>query len=190
VPPVCRPSSSLHSGMSSKFRSAKDPSSSTSLPSSAAQSRAASPAPGCLSRSSTQRPLRRKSLRLADQPINIPIPPSLLESPYFNSPESIFQRAVTSLRHPSKEDEQWLQDTIPLATDTREGGEQRPKSTELPRVEASRDEHPRGRNSEQRSMSPSLRRHPITPTPPVWLGQAKTRSAATMTKQGYFTAAA
>lgn len=183
-------SSSLKVGMSSKLHSAKDPPPPTSL---STQSRETSSAPGCLSLSSTQRPLpsRRKSLRLSNQPINIPIPPSLLESPYLNSPESIFQRAVTSLRHPSKEDEQWLQDTIPLSTDTTEGV-QRPKSMELPRVEALRDEHPRSRSSEQRSMShhptpspPLPWRHPITPTTPVWLGHS-----APTTKQGYFTAAA
>ncbi|TFK42906.1 hypothetical protein BDQ12DRAFT_298658 [Crucibulum laeve] len=57
---------------------------------------------------------RRKSLRLPSQPPPIPIPPSLLQSPYLNSPQSIFKRDLSAPRMPSQEDEQWLQDTIPM----------------------------------------------------------------------------
>lgn len=57
---------------------------------------------------------RNRSLRLPSQPAHIPIPPTLLQSPYLNSPQSIFQRAVSTPRLPTEEDEQWLQDTIPL----------------------------------------------------------------------------
>lgn len=177
---------------------------STSMNSSTSQSQpsnqnsAPSSFPGCLSRSSSKhRPTRRRSLRLSNQPIHIPIPPSLLESPYLNSPESIFQRAVTSPRHPSKEDEQWLQDTVPLSVDGREEGERRPRSMELPLGEAVRGEHPRGRPTEKRSMSPHPTpsppvrwRHPIFPPPAGWIGQATIRSAPIMTEQGYFVATA
>lgn len=146
--------------------------------------------------SSMQRPVRKKSLRLSNQSINIPIPPSLLESPYLKSPESIFQRAATSPRHPSKEDEQWLQDTVPLPANAREECEERPRSMEVPRREALRGEQSRGRTTESRSMShhatpsPPLRwHHSITLSPAVWIGPAKTRSKPTVTEQGYFAGA-
>ncbi|KAF8633701.1 hypothetical protein AX17_004359 [Amanita inopinata Kibby_2008] len=54
------------------------------------------------------------SLKLPTRATHIPIPPSLLTSPYLNSPESIFQRDI-STPLPSEEDEQWLQDTVPLS---------------------------------------------------------------------------
>lgn len=59
---------------------------------------------------------RTKSLCVA--PMHIPIPPSLLRSPYLNSPQSIFQRASSQSQSPSKEDEQWLQDTVPIYATT------------------------------------------------------------------------
>jgi len=64
------------------------------------------------------KPRRRpSSLRITTRPVQVPIPPSLLTSPYLNSPESIFQREiVTPCRRPSEADEQWLQDTVPLDT--------------------------------------------------------------------------
>ncbi|KAJ7098122.1 hypothetical protein B0H15DRAFT_644957 [Mycena belliarum] len=55
--------------------------------------------------------VRRKSLRIPSQPVQAPIPPSLLQSPHLNSPQSIFRRAV-SPRVPRIDDE-WLQDTVP-----------------------------------------------------------------------------
>ncbi|KAJ7940854.1 hypothetical protein B0H13DRAFT_34871 [Mycena leptocephala] len=56
--------------------------------------------------------LRKKSLRIPTQPqLKAPIPPSLLQSPHLNSPQSIFRRAM-SPRVPSVDDE-WLQDTVP-----------------------------------------------------------------------------
>ncbi|KIK59654.1 hypothetical protein GYMLUDRAFT_650206 [Collybiopsis luxurians FD-317 M1] len=47
--------------------------------------------------------------------VNVPVPPSLLQSPYLNSPLSPFQRSASLPCTPSQEDEQWLRDTIPLA---------------------------------------------------------------------------
>ncbi|KAJ7694152.1 hypothetical protein B0H17DRAFT_1057990 [Mycena rosella] len=56
--------------------------------------------------------VRKKSLRIpSQQPLQAPIPPSLLQSPHLNSPQSIFRRAL-SPRVPSIDDE-WLQDTVP-----------------------------------------------------------------------------
>ncbi len=49
--------------------------------------------------------------------MHMPIPPSLLQSPLLNSPNSIFQRAI-SPRTPTAEDEQWLQDTVPATPTT------------------------------------------------------------------------
>ncbi|KAF7359551.1 Ubiquitin-conjugating enzyme E2 32 [Mycena sanguinolenta] len=55
--------------------------------------------------------LRTKSLRIPAEALKAPIPPSLLESPHLNSPQSMFRRA-TSPRVPNIDDE-WLQDTVP-----------------------------------------------------------------------------
>ncbi|KAJ6455795.1 hypothetical protein C8R45DRAFT_588479 [Mycena sanguinolenta] len=55
--------------------------------------------------------LRTKSLRIPAEALRAPIPPSLLQSPHLNSPQSIFRRA-TSQRAPNIDDE-WLQDTVP-----------------------------------------------------------------------------
>ncbi|KAK2460544.1 hypothetical protein APHAL10511_007014 [Amanita phalloides] len=63
------------------------------------------------------------SLKISTRPAQTPIPPSLLTSPYLTSPESIFQREITSPSRPSAVDEQWLQDTVPL--DTAEPGAMR-----------------------------------------------------------------
>ncbi|TFK72525.1 hypothetical protein BDN72DRAFT_836092 [Pluteus cervinus] len=63
---------------------------------------------------------RKKSLCLPNQPLHVPVPPSLLQSPYLNSPQSIFQRAASAPRLPSEEDEEWLQDTVPLSSEIRE----------------------------------------------------------------------
>ncbi|KAG6821159.1 hypothetical protein H0H93_005379 [Arthromyces matolae] len=58
---------------------------------------------------------RRKSLQLPSQPTAVPIPPSLLHSPYLD-PHSIFQRSLSMPHCPTEEDEKWLQDTIPLSS--------------------------------------------------------------------------
>ena len=47
-------------------------------------------------------------------PADVPIPPSLLHSPYLHSPQSIFRRSAASFRYPSQEDDEWLRDTVPL----------------------------------------------------------------------------
>ena len=54
---------------------------------------------------------RRHSLRIPAQPPPTPIPPSLRESPYLHA--TLFNYDL-SPRSPSDEDEQWLQDTVPL----------------------------------------------------------------------------
>jgi len=54
---------------------------------------------------------RRNSLRLSIQTSSIPIPPSLRQSPYLDSP--IFNEA-TSPRLPTEAEERWLQDTVPV----------------------------------------------------------------------------
>jgi hypothetical protein len=51
---------------------------------------------------------------LPSQPIHVPIPPSLIQSPHLNSPQSIFRRASSTPCPPSQEDEDWLRDTVPL----------------------------------------------------------------------------
>jgi len=54
---------------------------------------------------------RRNSLRLSIQTSSIPIPPSLRQSPYLDSP--IFNEA-NSPRLPTEAEERWLQDTVPV----------------------------------------------------------------------------
>jgi len=66
----------------------------------------------------TSKTSRRKSLTLLTVTPNIPIPPSLRQSPYLRSP--IFSQALPSPTPPSEEDEKWLQDTIPIASQTRQ----------------------------------------------------------------------
>jgi hypothetical protein len=61
-------------------------------------------------------------------PMHVPIPPSLIQSPYLLSPESIFRRSASSPCLPSKEDEEWLRDTVPLQN----GNEQQPQSPTAP----------------------------------------------------------
>ncbi|KAG6920004.1 hypothetical protein DXG01_013353 [Tephrocybe rancida] len=63
---------------------------------------------------------RRKSLQLPPRPVKVPIPPSLLQSPYLD-PQSIFQRTISAPHYPSEEDERWLQDTVPLSHDKQRG---------------------------------------------------------------------
>ncbi|KAI0062195.1 hypothetical protein BV25DRAFT_1825621 [Artomyces pyxidatus] len=46
---------------------------------------------------------------------DIPVPPSLAHSPLLNSPHSMFRRAYTVVRVPSKRDEDWLRDTVPAS---------------------------------------------------------------------------
>ncbi|KAE9406456.1 hypothetical protein BT96DRAFT_253661 [Gymnopus androsaceus JB14] len=59
---------------------------------------------------------RATSMRLCNRrDVNIPIPPSLLQSPHLNSPWSPFQRTDSVPSTPSEEDEQWLGDTVPLS---------------------------------------------------------------------------
>lgn len=56
-------------------------------------------------------PARRRCASL-DSNSSVPIPPSLVSSPYLNSP--IFRREFSPPPPPSEQDELWLQDTIPL----------------------------------------------------------------------------
>ncbi|EGN96001.1 hypothetical protein SERLA73DRAFT_141105 [Serpula lacrymans var. lacrymans S7.3] len=45
------------------------------------------------------------------------IPPSLIQSPHLLSPQSIFQKKTVP-QTPSREDEEWLRDTVPLTWDS------------------------------------------------------------------------
>ncbi|EAU88156.2 hypothetical protein CC1G_03828 [Coprinopsis cinerea okayama7 len=56
---------------------------------------------------------RRNSLRIPIQPPDVPIPPSLLHSPYLHAPKFHGEEAP---HLPSEEDEIWLQDTVPLGS--------------------------------------------------------------------------
>ncbi|KIY51091.1 hypothetical protein FISHEDRAFT_71384 [Fistulina hepatica ATCC 64428] len=57
---------------------------------------------------------RASSSRFALHPVHIPIPPSLVGSPYLESPDSIFRHHIASHEPPRPVDEEWLQDTVPL----------------------------------------------------------------------------
>ncbi|KAH6918922.1 hypothetical protein BKA70DRAFT_33988 [Coprinopsis sp. MPI-PUGE-AT-0042] len=60
---------------------------------------------------------RRNSLRLPIQPPEVPVPPSLVGSPYLRSGRyHQAQRGPVSPHYPSEEDELWLQDTVPIGS--------------------------------------------------------------------------
>jgi len=66
-------------------------------------------------------PGRAGSLQLTSRPVYIPIPPSLIQSPYLLSPQSVFRRVNSTSQIPSQEDEEWLRDTVPLELERRDG---------------------------------------------------------------------
>jgi hypothetical protein len=70
----------------------------------------------------------RANTRQFTPPANVPIPPSLLHSPYLHSPQSIFRRSAASFRYPSQEDDEWLRDTVPLPSGERTGTGSSPRS--------------------------------------------------------------
>ncbi|RDB24307.1 hypothetical protein Hypma_008804 [Hypsizygus marmoreus] len=146
--------------------------------------------------SSTKDPFtRRRSLQLThQQPVDVPIPPSLLQSPYLNSP--IFQRTLSSRRQPSKEDEQWLQDTVPLAFDAeKKRGRDSVSSSQSRTFDASSAASSSALPSRAQSMSrapplsPPLTRwqqqNNLAPSP-AWLPEPRVRSAPCSTEQEYF----
>ncbi|KLO06729.1 hypothetical protein SCHPADRAFT_910106 [Schizopora paradoxa] len=67
-------------------------------------------------------PLRTKSILRAplrdgsgfSQPLQIPIPPTLQDSPLLQSPHSIFRRSYSGAHTPDEEEERWLRDTVPI----------------------------------------------------------------------------
>ncbi|TFL06888.1 hypothetical protein BDV98DRAFT_556856 [Pterulicium gracile] len=114
---------------------------------------------------------RRHSFRLTAAPLeSLPVPPRLHQSPYLYSPESIFQRTSSIHKQPSEEDEQWLGDTVPLASTRREQALKEATSM------AADDDDPR-----TPLASPPLFRHrskalPPTTTPSVRSGSTHGRS--------------
>lgn len=144
---------------------------------------------------------RRKSLQLPHK-FDVPIPPSLLQSPYLTSPESIFQRNVSPHKHPSEEDEQWLQDTVPLSLDDRDDAKKRGRlsmsSTSSSQSHTSDDpNHAQFSRPNQQPLSynpsspPLVRwRHQIHLAPPSYPGQIKVHSApcAVQPDRDYFDA--
>lgn len=157
---------------------------------------------------------RRKSLCLPSQPPPTPIPPSLLKSPYLNSPRSIFQRKLSTPRLPSEEDEHWLQDTVPMQSHSRQGSHsvddrlRRTQSASRYRgtgdtsvvesdSEGSRVE--RGRCPQPRRLSiaaPSLplvdwrKARPGYVTRSSWLAQSHTEPCISYMTDGYFSSVA
>ncbi|KAG6376083.1 ubiquitin-conjugating enzyme/RWD-like protein [Boletus reticuloceps] len=57
---------------------------------------------------------RSSLLTYRRRPDATPIPPTLLNSPYLASPNSIFQRKNSVLKWPSQEDDEWLRDMVPM----------------------------------------------------------------------------
>ncbi|KAF8892614.1 hypothetical protein BD779DRAFT_1670291 [Infundibulicybe gibba] len=141
-------------------------------------------------RTTPKRPMldaaRSHSLCLPNQPLHIPIPPSLLKSPYLNSPESIFQRIVSTPRFPSEEDEQWLQDTVPLPREMqKEKDQMRMRGNSHAGAMSGRDRE--GHHAP--SSPPLVRWRPSVPPQPAMLGHTKSRSDPVVPRladQGYF----
>lgn len=147
---------------------------------------------------------RKRSLRLPTQPFHIPVPPSLKESPHLTSPQSIFRRAFSTPRIPSQEDEQWLQDTIPVAGD--EQLKLSPPRSPLSQSNEPDSEHCRGRSPGPRRQgasgtytnppcSPPLLisrhsdHHIVMSARPRWLTENKSHSDSNIShlaQDGYF----
>lgn len=93
---------------------------------------------------------------------NIPIPPSLLQSPHLNSPWSPFQRTDSTPSTPSANDEEWLRDTIPLSAESSRIG--RSDSTK----ENSRSPRsPRTEGGEMANISTRMRPDATPTSPPL-----------------------
>lgn len=69
-----------------------------------------------LSLDATMTTPRRNSLVLPPQPKPVPIPPSLVQSPYLNAP--IFTNDLSAPRLPTDAAERWLQDTVPVSAES------------------------------------------------------------------------
>ncbi|KAF9009344.1 hypothetical protein BDQ17DRAFT_1347926 [Cyathus striatus] len=146
---------------------------------------------------------RRRSLHLLAHPPPIPIPPSLLQSPYLSPQSDNIKRQLSVPRLPSREDELWLQDTVPLASQTAHTSLERaqnrspgpsPLQWHTSRSDkASGDyistpchpEHPRGRDPNPRNYGVAQSPHPLLhhrvlplvyPTRPQWLTHGQARS--------------
>ncbi|KAF8638520.1 hypothetical protein AX16_010502 [Volvariella volvacea WC 439] len=125
---------------------------------------------GSLSRSSStasngkSRLSRKRSLCLPNpnQSLHVPIPPSLLQSPYLNSPQSIFQRTVSAPRLPSEEDEEWLQDTVPISGQIRAGSYDRDGNGYLNFQNPSHQRYYQQRRSASGSVHSSLSTSPFS----------------------------
>lgn len=57
---------------------------------------------------------RSSFLTCPRHPDTIPVPPSLVNSPYLSSPNSVFRRKSSVLRWPSQEENEWLRDMVPI----------------------------------------------------------------------------
>lgn len=110
---------------------------------------------------------RSHSLRLPSKPVDIPVPPSLAQSPHWTSPHSIFRRALSHPPAPSREDEEWLRDTVPLSWEDREAtlGPAKPEIVVVVRRQEGEDVKSRGRSSERgnegRKLSETMSSPPL-----------------------------
>lgn len=59
--------------------------------------------------------MRNRSLLQPLGALDIPVPPSLQNSPLLQSPESVFRRPYPNTRSPGEEEERWLRDTVPMS---------------------------------------------------------------------------
>ncbi|KAH0830504.1 hypothetical protein J3R83DRAFT_1955 [Lanmaoa asiatica] len=57
---------------------------------------------------------RSSLLTCPRHPDAAPIPPTLVNSHYLSSPNSVFRRESSMLRWPSQEDDEWLRDMVPV----------------------------------------------------------------------------
>ncbi|KAG6813600.1 hypothetical protein H0H92_009217 [Tricholoma furcatifolium] len=123
---------------------------------------------------------RRKSLQLPHRPMDVPIPPSLLESPYLG-PKSIFQRTPSAPHdRPTEEDERWLQDTVPLSPDAKRKGHLSTSSSVSSDEEAPQPVSPTDHDHTPLSPPSVQRRHSRLYMPP------RVHSAPCIAKQEFF----
>jgi hypothetical protein len=59
---------------------------------------------------------RKSSLRIPNTPTDAPVPPSLLaKAPHLASPNTVLRRGAVDPKAPSREDEEWLRDMVPVS---------------------------------------------------------------------------
>ncbi|KAG1756279.1 uncharacterized protein EDB91DRAFT_1091642 [Suillus paluster] len=100
---------------------------------------------------------RSVSLHIPKQCDPTPVPPSLADSPHLSSPFSVFRRKSTLLKSPSREDDEWLRDMVPLGRENIK----RSGSSAVTSAQTSQDSTPPSSSEQSRAtLSPRSSMYP------------------------------